>query len=147
MDHLMAHLNGERTYGHYLLDTDDTAKLFVFDIDLEETGSWVKLPDWNKLPVDEKLDQEAWAHEQMVVTEDVNPRALWADRSRTAAPARSWFKYQMKMLGSILAAGVRHIGVECAVSYSGSKGIHVYGFTGRLPADEVREAALLVLEH
>src|SRR5687767_4638892 len=34
MDHLLAHLAGERTYGHYLLNSADECKMFAFDIDL-----------------------------------------------------------------------------------------------------------------
>lgn len=148
MDHLLAHLAGERTYGHYLLDDDSMCKLFAFDIDLEKSGSFVVQPDWTKMP--EGVDEELWFRENTVIEvvdgKGDTIRDLWMDRSRTAAPARAWFKYQMKHLAHMLAAKVVELEIPCAVAYSGSKGIHVYGFTGSLPATEVREAAMLVLD-
>lgn len=149
MDHLLAHLAGERTYGHYLLSEDSQCKLFAFDIDLEKSGTYIKQPDWTEAP--DGAD-EAWYMENSVeVIVDgtgtgPNLRDLWMDRSRQAAPARAWFKYQMKHLAHIVAAKVVELDIPCAVAYSGSKGLHVYGFTGKMPAEEVREAALLVLD-
>lgn len=148
MSHLLAHISGERTYGHYLLDNDSKCRLFAFDIDLRKqtddwSGSWVQLPNWEELP-DDASDELVASH--MVVTDNVNPLSLWQDRRRTAAPARTWYKYQMKTVAHILAAKVTELGIDCAVAYSGSKGVHVYGFTGELPAKEVREAAMLVLD-
>lgn len=125
MEHLVAHIAGQRTYGHYLLSPENLCKVFVFDIDLDKTGTWVS------------MDAEQ-------VHENVNPRELWADRR--AGEARNWYKYQMKVLGHKLAKQIRELGIDCAVAYSGSKGIHVYGMTGSLPAQEVREAAMLVLD-
>ena len=133
MEHLLAHLAGERTYGHYLLSPDNNCKVFVFDIDLEKciddkgnkTGTWVSM-------------------NAETVHEGVSPRELWMDRRATEP--RNWYKYQMKMLSHKIARQVRELGIDCAVSYSGSKGVHVYGMTGSLPAQEVREAAMLVLD-
>ena len=36
--------------------------------------------------------------------------------------------------------------IPCAAAYSGSKGVHVYGFTGPMPAKNVRAAANMVLK-
>lgn len=146
MKHLLAHLAGEQTYGHYMLDTDDKCKLFAFDIDLIDkvddnlvgTGNYVTnlggaIPE----------DEAAWI-DGIEVIENVVPRNLWQDRRKTEA--RQWYKYQLKYTAHLLAAKVRELEIDCAVAYSGSKGLHVYGFTGSLPAPEVREAALLVLD-
>lgn len=146
MDHLLAHLSGDRTYGHYLLSEDSECKLFAFDIDLEKGGSYVVQP--TDIPEDA---DEVWWEENSVIsvvdgTGQPNLRDLWVDRRREAAPARAWFKYQMKHLAHILAAKVVELDIPCAVAYSGSKGVHVYGMTGKMPASEVREAALLVLD-
>lgn len=152
MPHLLAHLAGERTYGHYLLGQDNTCKLFAFDIDLNESGdpdlgetrSYVKLPNWDEHdPFNSVEEEEAWYQANTQVTDDVNPRELWQARHQEA---RVWYKYQMKALAFMLASKVRELDLPCAVAYSGSKGVHVYGFTGTLPAQEVREAALLVLD-
>lgn len=136
MDHLLAHIAGERTYGHYLLSPESEAKLFVFDIDISTcldkdtgkyTGTWV---DFDSGEV----------HNQ------VNPLLLWGTRTREAAPARAWLKYQLKLIGHRFADEIRKIGVDTAVAYSGHKGIHVYGFTGKMSASEVRDGALLVMD-
>lgn len=136
MPHLLAHLAGERTYGHYLLDDSDHCKVFVFDIDLID-GLNKDDPEGKKLGTWVSMDADT-------VHEDVNPRELWQDRR--AVEARTWYKYQMKRIGHMLATKVRELGIDCGVAYSGSKGIHVYGMTGSLPAKEVREAAMLVLD-
>lgn len=153
MAHLLAHLSGERTYGHYLLDADSNCKLFVFDIDLEKSGTIVKQPNWESLPFehyDNPAAQEEWYIENSV-TEVVDGkgstlRDLWMDRRREAAPSRAWLKYQMRHLSQIIASKVHEMNLPTAVAYSGSKGVHVYGFTGSLPAKEVREAAMIALD-
>ena len=49
MSHLEAHIEGTRTYGHYLLDQEDTCRMFAFDLDLEQTGAYIDLMDpWQK---------------------------------------------------------------------------------------------------
>lgn len=152
MPHLLAHLNGERTYGHYLLDDDDNCKLFAFDIDLEKAGTWVQQPNWTEAdPFTTAQAEEEWFQNNCVKhvvagTGVPNMRDLWMDRSRAAAPARTWMKFQMKQLAHMVASKVVELDIPCAVAYSGSKGVHVYGFTGVLPAQEVREAAMLVLD-
>lgn len=142
MEHLLAHIAGERTYGHYLLDQEDKCKLFAFDIDLidKPEGNYVVDPE----NVDSEAMDEASYIENITVIENVNPRELWHDRRQQQA--REWYKYQLKHTAHILAAKVRELEIDCAVAYSGSKGVHVYGFLGSLPAREVREAALLVLD-
>lgn len=142
MDHLLAHIAGERTYGHYMLNPDNKCKLFAFDIDL------IDKPEGNYVVDPENVDSDAMDEvsyiENITVVESVNPRELWHNRRQTEA--RQWYKYQLKHTAHILAAKVRELDIDCAVAYSGSKGVHVYGFTGSLPASEVREAALLVLD-
>lgn len=146
MDHLLAHLNGERTYGHYLLNEAGDCKLFAFDIDLEKAGTYVTVPKDLDGLTDEQVAEKMDSSLVTVDGVDQTLRALWVDRSRTAAPARTWFKYQMKYLAHILASKVVELDIPCAVAYSGSKGVHVYGLTGSMPAQDVRDAAMLVLE-
>lgn len=134
MDHLLAHVSGTRTYGHYLLGQDSTCKVFAFDIDLKK-----QTKDWSGTWVDVQQDADA-------IHSGISPLDLWLDRSKAAAPARKWYKYQMKMLAHRLASEIVALGADCAVAYSGHKGVHVYGFTDRMPASEVREGAVLVLD-
>lgn len=153
MDHLLAHIAGERTYGHYLLDDDANCKLFAFDIDLEKSGSYVKLPDPKSLPFSEMKDaetEEKWFIENTIIEvvdgkSAYNLRDIWVDRRKSAAPARQWLKYQMKHLAHIIASKVVELDIPCAVAYSGSKGVHVYGFVGSSPAEEVRAAAQVAI--
>lgn len=154
MEHLGAHLEGRATYGHYLLDADDTARLFAFDIDLERskydkdgnleyhTGSWAKLPsDIGSIPPDIS-DEDFTA---LMSPQECDARLIWLDR--TQAEARNWIKFQMGALARKLSSVIsKELGLPTAAAYSGNKGIHVYGFTGPMPAKEVREAALLALD-
>lgn len=122
------HVSGRESYGHYLLDKDDTCKLFAFDVDLEKTGFYV--PDFLSGNVADAVE--------------CNPREAWRDR---AHPGRDFFKYQFRLVAHVLLKAVyEELAIPCAAAYSGNKGIHVYGFTGRVPADEAREGAMIVLD-
>lgn len=151
--HLLAHLNGEATYGHYLLDQDSNARLFAFDIDLEKSkldadgnvishgGAWVELPPYEAL--DPNISNEDF--DARVAAHSCNPREIWQDRR--AKQARAWYKFQMGMLARKFAKVITSdLGLPCAAAYSGAKGIHVYGFMEPQPAKQVREAALFVLD-
>lgn len=130
MSDLEAHLAGTKTFGHYLVNKENQAKLFCFDIDLEQTGFLPTEYDDAGVPLN------------FVEVPDL--RAAWRDRSH---PGRRFMKIQFQELGHRLAAAiVDMIDIPCAVAYSGNKGIHVYGFTGILEAGEVRNAAKIVLD-
>lgn len=134
---LEAHLEGAKTYGHYLLNKDDTTKLFAFDIDLEEYK-----PDKpeRKFYYPSAKGDDAWGGEPI----EFNPRKAWQDRRH---PARPWMKYQFKMTATKLMQIIsKDLGIPCAAAYSGGKGVHVYGFTGSSPAWEAREGAAIVME-
>jgi hypothetical protein len=142
---LEAHIRGERTFGHYLLDQDSKCKLFVLDVDLEKKGVWA--PD---LPEVDAWDIEADKYEGSFVELDpLNPdgiglREAWLDRKH---PARKWMKFQFRTLIHALTKTIKtELGIPCAAAYSGGKGVHVYGFTGSYSAAEVREGGLLILD-
>lgn len=125
-----AHLAGTSTYGHYLLNTDDTVKLFCFDVDLRQDGY---------VPQDEYV-----AEEPVNMMIGCDPRELWRDRSNSR---RGYLKYCMRLVGHSLAERIHsELEIPVAVAYSGSKGIHVYGLTGRVPASDAREGARIVLD-
>lgn len=149
MQHLLNHIDGKATYGHYLLDADSKCRMFAFDIDLKKEGSYVKLPNFDLMPDFIKNDSsrhEEWVQNQTVVSEGVHQRNIWQSREKMWLEARNWYKYQFRTLAHILASKVEELDIPCAVAYSGSKGVHVYGFTGEMEAAEVRQAALLVLD-
>lgn len=132
---LNAHLAGETSYGHYLLAQDDSCKLFAFDVDLEKAGF---LPT---IPLDPEADNyQAWSDSFA----PCDPREAWRNR---AHPGRPWMKIQFRMIAHILAKAISsELEIPTAAAYSGAKGIHVYGFTGKVPAEDAREAAMIVLD-
>lgn len=138
---LNAHLSGTSTYGHYLLNQNDETKLFAFDIDLEKVseGSDQKFfyPEgWGEDPLDEP------GPSYMPI--EFNPRESWKIRSH---PSREWLKFQMKMIAhELLNVITTELELPCAAAYSGGKGVHVYGFTGLMNAEEARGGAQIVLD-
>lgn len=134
-DDLNSHLEGSKTFGHYLLNPDNQCKLFAFDIDLEKNdektnfiGQWPEFGDEGAPPVIHTFDA----------------REAWLDRSH---PSRSWQKLQLKTVAHRLAKSITEdLELPCAVAYSGGKGVHVYAFTGLIPAADAREGASIVLD-
>lgn len=140
MDDLLAHQEGRLTYGHYLLNSDNQCKLFAFDIDLDETDE--KHPEFDQfLMAPTEVDSDGcWRN-----FAPCNPREVWKNRSRVVE--RNFFKWQLRHVAQMLASQIhKQFEIETAVAYSGAKGVHVYGFTGLLPAADVREGALLLLK-
>jgi hypothetical protein len=123
------HVSGSETFGHYLLDSTSKCKLFAFDIDLETHGV---------LPT-------SFTDGQFDDFTHCNPREVWRDRS--AVVQRQWTKIQLRTIAGRLAAAIHlQLEIPTAVAYSGNKGLHVYGFTGPIPAADAREGAMLVLD-
>jgi hypothetical protein len=130
MSDLNAHLEKTATYGHYLLNEEDQCKLFAFDIDLEKNnpakGYTGYYPDesGNLIPFD--------------------AREAWGDRRH---PGRDWLKMGLMLaaqtLGSIV---VKDLELPCAVAYSGSKGVHVYAFTGLVQGIDAFEGGKMVMD-
>lgn len=164
MADLIAHVQGKVTFGHYLLDQDSKCKFFAFDCDLNEGdcerrtkeffpecckaghGNWVQPADLDKSPPEVRDDGDAeylWFQENGIV-HPARPRECWLDR---AHPGRTWWKTQMRELGDMLASRIRTgLGIPALVTYTGGKGVHVYGFTGHMDAVDAREGAISVLE-
>lgn len=133
-----AHLNSEVSNGHYLLDADSQCKFFAFDIDLNKAGFWPLGYD----RLEDPANGDPWC--EAPVAHEFNPREAWRNR---AHPSRAFQKNQMRMLAEMLANTTRKmLELPVAVTYSGYKGLHVYGFTGSLPAVQVREGAQIVLD-
>lgn len=129
MADLRAHVAGEMTYGHYLVDTDNNCKLFAFDIDLKPEGTYVALTE------DAIMDGGTAC----------NPREVIQDPEH---PGYSYYLHQLRCLAEGLAMKIVRTfdgDIPVAISYSGGKGLHVYGFTGTIPAADARGAAVEVL--
>jgi hypothetical protein len=137
MASLLDHINGRQTYGHYMLNQDDQCKLFVFDIDLNKPDK--RFPD-EKFYLPTEIEDGQFAEFL-----EGNPREVWLDR--TARVEREYMKMQMRGMAQMLAAQIhRQLEIPIAATYTGSKGVHVYGFTGLMKAVDVRDGAQLVLD-
>jgi hypothetical protein len=144
-DDVINHLDGRETFGHYMIDPkDNTCKLFALDIDLTESGL---LPTVVHPYEDPEIaatvdDQPLYYWEDSFKVG--NPREAWRDRHH---PARNWIKLQFHYLAHKLVRAIsQDLSLPCAVAYSGNKGIHVYAFTGRIPAADARGGALIALD-
>ncbi len=127
---LTDHISGVKTYGHYLVNSTNDCKMFCFDIDMRKTGT---------LPTSKNgAGQFLYFGEKPV-------RDYW--NSRQPGAGRDFLKLKMKLLANQLASAIkRELEIETAVAYSGSKGVHVYGFTGKTTASLVRQGANIVLD-
>jgi hypothetical protein len=134
------HLSKRVTYGHYMLNTDNNVRLFAFDIDLSERGLIPFEPAPDPAIADDD-DIKCWFDTGFEVG---NPREAWRDRRHVARP---FIKRSFRELSHRLAAIVHaDLDLDCAVAYSGHKGVHVYAFTGKISAAEARLGAEVVLE-
>lgn len=147
MTDLMAHVKGEQTYGHYLLDQDSNVKIIAFDIDLAQTGHYLpySLRDQERYADEEQDlhigDPGLMGDEYFI---ECNPREAWVDRKH---PARPWLKHQMRELAERFTAECFYAGLGTFATYSGNKGIHVYGLLGeRTPAADARILAFAIAE-
>jgi hypothetical protein len=147
------HVAGNKTFGHYICDENSQVKLFVFDIDLrtglDKNGNvsgectWVEFPDlsdpmaFNYPGADEAFAKATIAHPS-------TPRRDWHDRKH---PGRSWYKLQLRTMAETLTQAIKkELDIPTLTAYSGNKGLHVYGFTGEMSAEDARAGALIALE-
>lgn len=119
---LQMHLDGDATYGHYMLGLDDTVKLVAFDIDLDTRGACPTAYNNDGVPINFEI---------------TDLRDAWHDRSN---PHRTWMKSHLRMLAGLIASTVHNeFDIRVAVAYTGNKGLHVYGFLdGAMPAADAR---------
>lgn len=128
---LLDHVRGVASYGHYMVNQEDTTKLFVLDIDLEKKGY---------LPFAED-EYGVWSDFRQC-----SPREFWT--TRQPGPGRKMIKTQLRILANQAARTIRQeLDIQVAVAYSGHKGVHVYGFMPKpLSAADAREGARIVVE-
>lgn len=125
---LIDHINGVKTYGHYLVSQAGTCRTFVFDIDLRSKAN----TDRGEEPI-------------MFQDEEINPREVWAG---PVTDCKKDLQLQLRVMAEQLARQVHKIlAIKTLVSYSGSKGMHVYGcLDPGTPAHDAREVAGIVFE-
>lgn len=151
MPDLVSHIRGERSIGHYLIDHDNMCRVFALDIDLVDT-KMETLKDHDDPEQRTKYKPCFYpspSGDGSLI--EYNPRTAWQDR---AHPARAWTKRALRIISEEIAVVVvAEMELPCLVSYSGSKGMHVYallhesvGGPGPISADLAREGAIMVLE-
>lgn len=132
------HLAGTTTLGHYMLDQESMCKLFAFDIDLVKhdrscedracKGCSVTFPSFSGEGTITCKIREAW----------LNP---------DSDELRDTLTLNLRCMAEGLAQRIdRLLGIPVAILNSGGKGLHVYGFTGTIPAEVSREMALGILD-
>ena len=116
---IQQHLAGDRTLGHYMLSQENKTRLFAFDIDLRKTAYDAEDNEWS-------------------------PRSAYADKKD---PRRSRLAIELMSMASGLAHRTHRL-TDChvAIALSGGKGLHVYCFTGSMPAAESRAVCHAILE-
>jgi hypothetical protein len=119
-------------------------KLFALDIDFTEEGMLPAMPlPWELGTEGGVSEDELFKRWQESFTPS-NPRLAWRDR---AHPARAYMKACLRTLADRLERQIRlDLQIPTCVAYSGNKGLHVYGFTGKVPAREAREGMHIILE-
>lgn len=137
---LLDHIEGRKTYGHYMVSPDDSVKLFCFDIDINKYGRLPKMKNGAGM----FFNFDSYTKEKNEAGQP-NMRELWG--SRKPGAERDFLKLKLKMLGNQLASAInKELEIPTAVAYSGSKGVHVYGFTDKTSATLARQAASIVLD-
>lgn len=131
---IASHISRESTFGHYLLNQDCKCKLFALDIDLRS----------NKPENHPAAFTGTWVADDNSVRE-FDPRSSWRDRRH---PSRQFVKTALVWLSHCFADIItKDLELECAIAYSGSKGLHVYGFLPELTdAQDARDGARIVID-
>ena len=144
MGDLRDHITGKETYGHYLLDKDSKVKFIAFDIDLETIGLYCDYTPENIERFAIEKERTGISFEEFFEFHVCNPRKVWLDHSHVGRP---WLEYQMRqMVDSFFVAMYGIGGVTPLATYSGSKGVHVYGlFDGKSEAFKARSFATKVV--
>lgn len=133
------HLQGTRSLGHYLVSPmDSSVKLFAYDLDARKALS----------PTEKEKGLKPATVDDHVIED---PRAAFADPDH---PDHHEVQLELWVCGFMLAKQIRlffkesDIGrITCGVAFSGSKGVHVYGwFEHKRPAKEARMLAEMVLK-
>jgi hypothetical protein len=140
MADLLDHIEGRKTYGHYMLNPAGHVKFFCFDVDLLPAAKPEQSPrPKRRIPsMRSPLGvYQGWR--------EANPRDIWM--SRQPGAARDFLKGQMNAMAGMLTYRIKkELDIPAFASYSGSKGVHVYGITGKTTAALARQGAQLVLE-
>lgn len=146
MQDIVDHINGKQTYGHYLLNPvngEFLTKLIVFDIDLTKKGKNQNVIDDCWLPT---------SYTDGVYGDFVDVascRDIWRARASSDVERlqRGFMSFQLRMMAEKLMRAVSdHLQVPTTMAYTGSKGVHVYAFTGLVTAEIARAGQEVVMD-
>lgn len=131
---MTAHIRGEKSYGHYLLNSESQSKVFAYDLDLTKTGTACPVTFRSNGSIDVDRDR----------AEECNPREVWADPDH---PLRAHLGLQLRYVAESIAYRARRAyGFDVAISYSGNKGLHVYVLAGLRSAADCRGMCIALLD-
>lgn len=138
------HLAGTKTLGHYMLDDDSNCKLFAFDIDLVKHGQDCPGVGCKGCPT---------VIHELRLNENGNPQETGITHSIIARdglvkghPAYDTLVINLRCMAEGLARlAYKRLQIPVGIAYSGNKGLHVYAFTGEMPAEVQKELALDLL--
>lgn len=139
------HLAGTQTLGHYMVEPDtNLCKLFAFDIDLTKPKDDFQ-PSYPGPESGQRLT--TWT-DNNGVEQIFNPRETWLwPKEAHEHPAYKHISIALRCIAESLAGRiVDMLNITTAILNSGGKGLHVYGFTGSMPAEAVRESAMTVID-
>lgn len=110
------HLSGQRTLGYYLVNpTTQTCKLIALDLDVRKPNK----------------EQDYVPHNTL--GNPTNPRE---DILKDGTVEQANLYRDLLILAEGFARRMNEVlGIPVAIAYSGGKGMHVYGFTGSIPAN------------
>lgn len=139
------HLSGTKTLGHYMIGSDDNCKLFAYDIDLVKHGQECQGTGCKGCPVefsDLSLDENGNPQETRLIHKIQAREGLV-----TGHDAYSTLVMNLRCMADGLARMIhKNLQIPVAIAYSGNKGLHVYGFSGEMPAEVHKELATGILE-
>jgi hypothetical protein len=147
------HLKGTQTLGHYMVEPEtNLCKLFAFDIDLTkpvfEPEDKVFRPTYRD---ENNVERDTWINDGIEVP--FNPREVWQVGNPAATfrklldPAAKHLTLCLRSMAEALSSRIYSVlNIPTAILNSGNKGLHVYGFTGSIPADTAREMAISILD-
>jgi hypothetical protein len=132
MQDFVAHLDGSKTMGHYMVDQDDKCRLFAFDIDLvgfkDAYIGPCNNPDFPDC-IEQGVHKHGWKYDQ----QETWLRDEWL---KPDSPFKEKLTIHLRCVAEGLALKVhRKYQIPVAICDSGGKGVHVYAFTGPLPAE------------
>lgn len=139
---LLAHLEGERFLGTYLVDADSQVRFFTLDIDFNPEGTAYRV---DFPTIERKIMTDPSAHDDELAElwpnepDEISPRDEWLN---VTSPYRPWLAFQVRCLAAGFAYRLkREYQLDTAVTYSGGKGMHVHCFCGERSARDARYMA------